>query len=68
MCYGSQQCASCDNILKQMDSRLNSIYESMANVNILAQAASKFIKSLNQIVQTMILVLIVYQVYKPMIV
>lgn len=57
-----KQCPSYDNILKQIDPTLNNIYGSMASVNILAQSASKFLKSLNQVVQTMILALIVYDV------
>ncbi len=57
-----KQSASYDNILNQLEPTLNSIYGSMADVNVLAQSASKFIRSLNQIAQTMIMLLIVYQV------
>lgn len=57
-----KQCASYENILNQLEPTLNSIYGSMADVNVLAQSASKLIRSLNQMAQTMIMVLIVYQV------
>lgn len=57
-----KQSASYDNILNQMEPTLNNIYGSMADVNVLAQSASKFIISLNQTAQTMIMVLIVYQI------
>ena len=44
-----------------MNPSLNRIYGTMADVNILAQSASKLLSSLNNIIQTMIIVLAVYQ-------
>ncbi len=56
-----KQCDSYENIIEQMEPSLNKIYGIMADVNVLAQSASKVIISLNGIIQTMIMVLVVYQ-------
>lgn len=56
-----KQCDSYENIIEQMNPSLNRIYGTMADVNILAQSASKLLSSLNNIIQTMIIVLAVYQ-------
>lgn len=56
-----KQCSSYDILLKQMEPAIKQIYNSMAEVNVFAQSASKIIRSVNNITQTLIMVLVVYQ-------
>jgi subfamily B ATP-binding cassette protein MsbA len=56
-----KQCDSYDALLLQLEPALNRLYGSIADVNILARCASRVLSSLNFIVQTMAIALVVYQ-------
>ena len=57
-----KQCPHHEEGIKQLEPALDSIYTSMANINIYAQSSSTLLSSLNQIAQTMMMVLVVYEV------
>lgn len=57
-----KQCPHHEEGLKQLEPALKSIYGSMANINVYAQSTSTLLTTINQITQTMIMVLVVYQV------
>ncbi|WP_066497899.1 ABC transporter ATP-binding protein [Abyssisolibacter fermentans] len=56
-----KQCNNYDSVINQLDTPLNKIYNSMAEVNIFAQLTSKLLSYTNQIVQIIFMALIVYK-------
>lgn len=56
-----KQCSNFLQLEQQMQPSVERIYGSMANINVFAQASSKVLRSVNNIAQTMIMALTVFQ-------